>query len=199
MSNYWAVMLPLIRPLLMRVALFFAVAIVGLGAVWGVEQWQTPRWKSAQQSMQAANSSVSQANVDLADVERLSDDFARYRQSGAVGGAPRAGWIEDLQRLAGSMGLEPVMTYNLASPVVVTTASTGSAKVTRHALTVSINSVHELEGLKLVQAFVGMYPYAAQLSSCEFNAPTDVGMAITCKVNLLHIDSGESGAAGVQK
>lgn len=199
MTSYWAIMLPLVRPLLVKVGWFFAAAVLGFGAVWGMEQLQAPHWKSAQQAMQSAQTTLNQANADLADIEKLGDEFAKHSQSGLVGGAPRAGWIEDLQRLAGSMGLEPVLTYTLASPVAVNVASAAQARVTRHELSVSLTSVHELEGLKLIQQFVNLYPDTAQLAACEFTSPTDAGLAIGCKINLLHIESGANGMGGGRK
>lgn len=199
MTSYWSIMFPLVRPLLVKVGWFFAAALLSFGAVWGMEQWQAPQWKSAQRTMQTAQSSLTQANIDLADIEKLGDEFARHSQSGLVGGAPRAGWIEDLQRLAGTMGLEPVMTYNLASPVAVNVTTTAQAKVTRHELSVSVTSVHELEGLRLIQQFVDLYPDTAQLTGCEFSAPTDAGLVLSCKIHLLHIEPAPIALGGGKK
>lgn len=197
-TTYWAVMLPLVRPVLVKAAWFFALLLACLGAVWGIEQWQSPTWKTAQQRMQSAQSALTLANTDLADIERLRDEFARHSQSGLVGGAPRAGWIEDLQRLAGGRGLEPVMTYILASPVSVSIGGAAPGKVTRHELSISLTSVHELEGLTLIQQFVDLYPDTAQLTACDFSAPSEDGLAVACKINLLHIDAGVLGSAGAK-
>ena len=197
-ATYWSVMLPLIRPVLVKVAGFFALLVLGLCAVWGLEQWQAPTWKTAQQRMQSAQSVLTQANTDLADIERLRGEFNRHSQSGLVGGAPRAGWIEDLQRLAGRLGLEAVLTYTLASPVNVNVGGASAGKVTRHELNVSVASVHELEALSLVQQFVDLYPDTAQLTACEFSSPSETGLVLACKVNLLHIDAGPTSPAGVK-
>ena len=199
MNAYWTIMLPLVRPLLVKVGIFFAAVALCLAVLWWLEQWQLPQWKSAQKDMQGVQSSLTQANMDFADIEKLGDEFARYSQSGLVGGAPRAGWIEDLQRIAGSMGLESVLSYNLASPVPVMVATTSQARVTRHELSVSIASVHELESLQLVQQFVDLYPDTAQLASCEFAAPTESGLMLSCKINLLHIEPSVVGSEGTKK
>lgn len=198
-ASYWSIMLPLVRPLLVKVGVAFAVVILCIAAAWGLEQWQSPDWKSAQARMQSAQSSVNQANTDLADIERLRGEFARHSQSGLVGGAPRAGWIEDLQRIAAGIGLTPYLTYTLASPVNVKLGAEGVGRVTRHELSVSLVSVHEIEGMRLVQQFLQLYPNTARLKTCEFTSPADAGLTLNCKVNLLHIDTGPAPAAGAAR
>ncbi len=197
MNDPVAVLLPLVRPLLVKLGVFFGLLACVLMALWGVERWQEPTWKQKQSGVQVAQSQLSQANTDLADIDRLAADFLRSQQSGLVGGSPRAGWIEDLQRLATEARLDPLMTYTLAAPVAVTSASGGgsAAKVARHELAVQFKGVHDIEALQLVGRFLALYPHTARLNGCEMGGATDQGMSVGCRIHLLHIDTAAGASA----
>lgn len=194
MNDYVSVMLPLVRPLLVKLGVFFGLLACALLALWGLERWQEPTWKQQQSGVQVAQSQLSQANTDLADIERLAAGFQRSQQSGLVGGSPRAGWIEDLQRLAAEARLDPLMTYTLAAPVAVASAGGGAAKVARHELAVQFKGVHDIEALQLVGRFLALYPHTARLHGCDMGGATDQGMNVGCRIHLLHIDTAAASA-----
>lgn len=191
-----AVLLPLLRPALVRLGLLACVLCVLWGALYVAQRWFKPSWETAQFDLQTAQSLLNEAKSDQNDLDTHRRTYESLKASGLLGGDPRAVWVEDLQRVAADMGLSERVSFTLSSPqaIELPLADAVGARVSRHVLEYTLDRVHDEEALRFVDRFVGSHEGVARLMGCTFEHPTLEGLLVRCHVNFLHIEPPKGAA-----
>lgn len=189
-------LLPMLRPLLIRLGVLLSVLAVGWGVLYGVLQWRLPLWQQAQAELQAAQALLAEAQADQTDLDTHRRTYEMLKASGLLGGEPRAVWVEDLLRTSVNLGLQAQVSFTLGSPQTVDLpqAQAIGARVTRHALEYTMGRVHELEVLQLTDQFMQTHQGVARLMGCTLEQPTPEGLGARCRVNFLHIEPPKTTA-----
>jgi hypothetical protein len=183
-------LLPFLRPLLIKLAILLGALVLAWGVLYVVQQTLLPDWQQAQSRLQAAQSQLGEAQADQTELETHRRTYEMLKASGLLGGEPRAIWVEDLLRISSDLGLQAHISFTLGSPQAVDLpqAQAIGAKVTRHTLEYSFSRVHELEVLQLTQQYLQAHQDLARLMGCQLDQPTAQGLSARCRVNFLHIE-----------
>jgi hypothetical protein len=190
----------LLWPLLKREAVVWIVLAGAMVLAWtGLEFWLQrllPAWQAAQATLQTAQTELTQAETDQLDFETHRRTFEQLKASGLMDGDPRAGWAEEVQRLATARGVRSQLTFVLAppEPIDLPQAQAIGARVTRHPLELHLAGVHEIEALQFMSEVMAQHKRVARLQGCAFDKRDAATLAMKCRVNFLHIDPTPAAA-----
>jgi hypothetical protein len=190
MNALLILLLPLLRPLLIKLSVLLCALALAWGGLHAVQQSLLSNWQQARGQQQATQALLSQAQSDKTDLDAHRHTFAMLKTSGLLGGEPRAVWVEDLMRTATHLGLQAQVSFTLGSPqaVELPQAKAMGARVTRHTLEYTLTRVHELEVLQLTDQFMQVHQGVARFMGCVLEQPTPEGLRARCRVNFLHIE-----------
>lgn len=191
----WFVLWPLLRKNVVALLITLGFILVGWS---GLSFWfhhLTPLWQTAQSGLQAAQAELTQAQADQLDFETHRRSFEQLQASGLMDGAPRAGWAEEVQRIAEYHHLSSQLTFVLMPPEALDfpQAQAINARVTRHVMEIQLTGVHDIEALKLITSVIEKHHGVARLVHCSFDRRS-VNLDMKCRVNFLHIEPTSTNA-----
>jgi hypothetical protein len=190
MNALLTLLLPLLRPLLIVWGIVLGALALAWSGLYAVQQSLLPEWQQAQAQLKTAQTQLIQVQVDQTDLDTHRRTYELLKDSGLLGGEPRAVWVEDLLRISSTLGLQAQVSFTLGSPqtVELPQAKAMGARVTRHTLDYTLSRVHELEVLQLTDQFMQAHQGVARLMGCALEQPTPEGLSARCRVNFLHIE-----------
>lgn len=193
--NSWHVLWPLLKREAVVLLIVIGAILLGWSGLIFWFQHLLPPWQTVQTSLQAAQAELAQAQADQLDFDTHRRSFEQLKASGLMDGEPRAGWAEEVQRIATNKGLLSQLTFVLAAPesVELPQAQAINARVTRHLMEIQLTAIHEIEALQFITTVVEKHNGVARLNECTFDRRSP-SLDMKCRVNFLHIEPATANA-----